>query len=128
MARTDQSSNESRPGRLAATLAAGGIVAALGAASCCVIPFGLFALGISGAWIGNLTALEPYQPVFIVAAAALIGTGIFLVYRKPRVEQACAYGRCNTQRSAPLVKVALWAAVMLFVIAIAFPRIAASLL
>jgi len=42
-------------------LAAGGILAALGAASCCVVPFPLFMLGVSGAWIANLTALEPKQ-------------------------------------------------------------------
>jgi MerT mercuric transport protein len=40
-------------------LAVGGILGALGAASCCVIPFALFLAGVSGAWIGNLTALEP---------------------------------------------------------------------
>ena len=48
----------------AALLSVGGILAALGAASCCVIPFALFLAGVSGAWIGNLTALEPYQPIF----------------------------------------------------------------
>src|SRR5258708_24664719 len=53
-------------------LAAGGILAALGAASCCVIPFALFMLGVSGAWIGNLTALEPYQPIFAIIAAGCL--------------------------------------------------------
>ncbi|WP_419523761.1 mercuric transporter MerT family protein [Lentibacter algarum] len=24
----------------------------------------LFSLGVSGAWIGNLVALEPYKPIF----------------------------------------------------------------
>jgi hypothetical protein len=33
---------------------------------------GLIALGFSGAWIGNLTVLEPYRPIFIgVALVAL---------------------------------------------------------
>ena len=65
-------------------LATGGIVAALGAASCCVVPFALFTLGVSGAWIGNLTALEPYQPIFAAVAAGLIGYGFYMVYRKQR--------------------------------------------
>ena len=30
--------------------------------SCCVVPLALFALGVSGAWIANLTQLAPYQP------------------------------------------------------------------
>lgn len=38
-------------------VAAGGILGALAASSCCIIPLVLFSLGISGAWIGNLTAL-----------------------------------------------------------------------
>ena len=57
----------------AALLSVGGIVAALGAATCCVLPFALFFAGISGAWIGNLTAFEPYQPVFITIALACLG-------------------------------------------------------
>ena len=65
--------------------AAGGILAALGAASCCVVPFALFTLGVSGAWIGNLTALEPYQPVFAAIAVACLGYGFYLVYRRPKV-------------------------------------------
>src|SRR6266700_1364351 len=65
--------------------AASGILAALGAASCCVVPFALFILGVSGAWIGNLTGLEPYQPIFAAIAFANIGYGFYLVYRRPRV-------------------------------------------
>ena len=82
-------------------LAAGGILAALGAASCCVIPFALFMFGVSGAWIGNLTALEPYQPFFAIVAIACLGCGFYLVYRKPTV--VCAEGAyCATRvRTAP---------------------------
>src|SRR5882672_9044030 len=71
-------------------LAAGGILAALATASCCVVPFALFLLGISGAWISNLTALEPYQPIFTAIAFGFLGCGFYLVYRKPSV--ACAEG------------------------------------
>jgi hypothetical protein len=71
-------------------LAAGGILAALGAASCCVMPFALFTLGVSGAWIGTLTALEPYQPVFAAVASACLVYGFYLVYRKTKT--ACAGG------------------------------------
>jgi mercuric ion transport protein len=34
-----------------------GVLAAIGASICCVGPLALLGLGISGAWIGNLTAL-----------------------------------------------------------------------
>ena len=48
-------------------LMTGGLAAIL-ASTCCLGPLVLVALGFSGAWIGNLTALEPYRPIFIGAA------------------------------------------------------------
>ena len=41
----------------------GGLAAIL-ASTCCLGPLVLVALGVSGAWIGNLTRLEPYRRVF----------------------------------------------------------------
>ena len=108
-------------------LAAGGILAALGAASCCVVPFALFMLGVSGAWIGNLTALEPYQPVFAVIAAACLGYGFYLVYRQPKT--ACADGSyCASPSSNRIAKIGLWTATVLVIIAVGFPRLAALFL
>jgi mercuric ion transport protein len=114
---------------LTAALAAGGVLAALGAASCCVLPFALFALGVSGAWIGNLTALEPYQPIFAGLGATLIGYGFYLVYRKPQRSSACADGAyCVQPRSARIAKAGLWLAVVLFAVAVGFPRFASLFL
>lgn len=103
-------------------LAVGGILAALGAASCCVVPFVLFMLGIGGAWIGNLRALEPYQPLFAATALAAVGYGFYLVYRKQKV--VCEDGYCASPRSKTLIKTGLWVALVLVVVAIAFPRVA----
>jgi mercuric ion transport protein len=104
-------------------VAAGGVLAALGAASCCVMPFALFMLGVSGAWIGNLTALEPYQPMFVAIAAACLGYGFYLVYRKPKA--ACAEGSyCASPSSSRLAKIGLWVATVIVIIAVGFPRIA----
>lgn len=104
-------------------LAAGGMLAALGAASCCVIPFALFMLGVSGAWIGNLTALEPYQPIFAIIAAGSLGYGYYLVYRSPTV--ACAEGSyCAKLGSNRAAKVGLWTATVPVVVALGFPKIA----
>jgi mercuric ion transport protein len=58
-------------------LAAGGLAANV-ASACCLGSLVLVALGFSGAWIGNLTALEPYRPVFI--SGALVA--LFLAYRR----------------------------------------------
>ena len=45
-----------------------GALAAIGASVCCVGPLVLLALGIGGAWIANLTALEPLRPWFAYSA------------------------------------------------------------
>ena len=108
-------------------VAAGGILGAIAATSCCIVPLVLFTLGIGGAWIGDLTALAPYQPIFIAATLIFLGTGYYLVYR--RRGAACADGKCRA-RLLPRrgVKLALWAATALVASAIAFPYMARALL
>src|ERR1700674_5335435 len=71
-------------------MAAGGILGALAASSCCILPLVLFSLGVSGAWIGNFTQLAPYQPCFIAATIGFLGYGYWLVYRFSKL--ACANG------------------------------------
>jgi mercuric ion transport protein len=96
----------------------GGVLAALAASSCCVLPFALFTLGISGAWIGNLTALAPYQPYFVALALALLSSGLVLVYRKPAA--ACAEGSyCARPASDRVAKAGLWTSAAL--VALAWP-------
>src|SRR5215469_11417684 len=118
---------ERAEGRRMGLVAAGGILGALAATSCCIIPLVLFALGIGGAWIGNLTALAPYQPIFIAATLIFLGTGYYLVYR--RRDAACADGKpCARPLPRRGVKLALWAATTLVASAIAFPYLARALL
>lgn len=107
-------------------LAAGGIIAALGASTCCVLPLVLFTLGVSGAWIGNLTALAPYQPFFVAAAVGFIGLGFLRVYRRPKV--ACADGYCARPASSRVARIAVFTAAALVCVAVAFPYIARFLL
>jgi len=103
-------------------IAAGGILGALGASACCVVPLVLFSLGISGAWIGNLTAMTPYKPIFIAATIGFLAYGYYLVYRKPKV--ACAEGSaCAKPLPNHLVKGALWFATLLVLTAFAWPLI-----
>lgn len=59
----------------------GGVIAAIGAGLCCAGPFVLLLLGVSGSWIGNLTLLEPYRPIFILTVLALFGFAGWKVYR-----------------------------------------------
>lgn len=79
----------------------GGIAAAIGAGLCCVGPFLLLSLGIGGAWIGNLTLLEPYRPLFIAVVLALFGWAGWRVYRPVEACEpgtACAIPQVRKRR------------------------------
>ncbi len=96
-------------------LAAGGVLGALAASSCCIVPLALFGLGVSGAWIGNLTRLAPYQPYFIAATAACLGGGYWLLYRSRKV--ACADGEvCARPVPNRVVKIGLILATVLVIV------------
>jgi len=102
-------------------LAAGGLAAIL-ASTCCLGPLILIALGFSGAWIGNLTVLEPYRPIFI--GAALVA--LFFAWRRIfRSAQACKTGEvCTIPQVKSTYKVLFWLVAALVVVALTFPYIA----
>jgi mercuric ion transport protein len=116
------------PGATAMRLTAlGGILGAIAASSCCIAPLVLFSLGVSGAWIGNLTALAPYQPYFIAATLACLGYGYWLVYRRNKI--ACVEGAaCARPLPNHIVKAGLVLATILVAGAIAFDLFAPLLL
>lgn len=62
----------------------GASLAAIAASVCCVVPLLLVGLGISGAWVTNLKAFEPYRPLFIVSTLVLLGFAFYRVYRRPQ--------------------------------------------
>ena len=101
----------------------GGLLAAIAASSCCVLPLGLFALGISGAWISTLTALAPYQPYFAVVTLTCLVAGFAMVYRRPKA--ACLPGSsCARPASDRFAKLSLWTATVIITAALAFPYVA----
>ena len=102
-------------------LFAGGLAAIL-ASTCCLGPLVLLMLGISGAWIANLTALEPYRPIFIgVAAVAL-----FVSYRQIfRPAPACQPGEvCAVPQVRATYKALFGLVVVLLLIAVSYPFLA----
>ena len=107
--------------------AAGGLLGAIATSSCCVVPLGLFSLGVSGVWIGNLAALAPYQPIFVAVTLGFLGYGYYLVYRKPKAAHA-ENQACARQSPRRTVKIALWVATVLVAAAMAFPYYAPLLL
>jgi mercuric ion transport protein len=96
-------------------LATGGFLAAVGASSCCVLPLGLALAGVSGAWIGGLTALSPYQPIFLGVGALSVGSGFWRAYRPNR--PACDGSQCATAGSRRWTRAGLWIAAALLLTA-----------
>jgi mercuric ion transport protein len=114
-------------GRRQTLMAAGGLLGALAASSCCILPLILFGLGISGTWIGNFTQLAPYQPCFIAATLGFLGGGYWLVYRSSKL--ACAEGgACARPLPNRLVKAGLILATILVGAALGFDFLAPLLL
>jgi len=96
-------------------LATGGMLAAIGASSCCILPLALAVAGISGAWIGTLTALSPYQPIFLGLGALAVGAGLWRAYGRKR--QDCDGPQCGTPQTRRWTKTGLWLAAGLLLIA-----------
>lgn len=82
----------------------------------------LITLGVSGAWISNLTLLEPYRPIFIGAAVM----ALFFAYRRIwRPATSCEPGQvCALPQINRRYKALFWVVVALVIIALGFPLIA----
>ena len=99
-------------------LCASALAAILGSL-CCVTPLVLLTLGISGAWISQLTALEPYRPIFIGVTAVFIGLAFRQLYIVP---VRCSPGEvCANPRLQRRQRQIFWAVVAGLAALIAFP-------
>ena len=102
-------------------LLVGGLAAIL-ASTCCLGPLVLLALGLSGAWIGNLTLLEPYRPFFIAGAVVAL---FFAGWRIFRPVQVCQTGEvCAVPRTHRICKLVFGIVSALVLVALIFPYVA----
>jgi mercuric ion transport protein len=96
-------------------------LAAILASTCCLGPLALISLGFSGAWIANLTALEPYRPVFVGVTLVALLMAWRGIWRPPT---ACAPGEVCASPQVKRGYKALYSMVVLLVaIALAFPYV-----
>lgn len=99
-----------------------GVLAAIGASVCCVGPLVLLALGVGGAWIGNLIALEPYRPVFIGLTLLFLGAAFRKLYLAPQV---CTPGTpCADPRTIKRQRWVFWVVTVLMLDLLAVPMAA----
>lgn len=97
------------------------VLTAIGASVCCVGPLVLLALGIGGAWVGNLTAFEPYRPFFIGLTLIFLGLAFRKLYLVPQV---CTPGSCADSSTIKRQRLIFWVVAVLMLGLLAVPLLA----
>ncbi len=103
----------------AGTSLVAGALAALGATACCLGPLLLVSLGVGGVWIGGLSALEPFRPIFMGVAVLFFSMAFYRLYVVPRrcaPGEACAVPAVNAGQ-----KIAFWILLIFAVAMLLFP-------
>ena len=100
------------------------IIAAVAASVCCVGPLVLIGLGIGGAWVSNLTALEPFRPYFMGITFLFLGYAFYRIYKKQKPEECEPGGYCANPKSDRINKISLWTVTVFILVLFAFPYIA----
>jgi mercuric ion transport protein len=102
-------------------LAVGGLAAVL-ASACCLGPLVLVSIGLSGAWIGQLTRLEPLRPWFLLVSVIALAFAYHRIWRPATV---CRPGEvCALPATRSAYKVLFWIVVALVVVGFGFPYVA----
>jgi mercuric ion transport protein len=99
-----------------------GALAALGASVCCVGPLVLLTLGLGGTWVGSLTAMESYRPLFIALTLLSLGLAFRTLYLIP---QTCEPGKpCADGETLSRQRVIFWVVAIPLLGLLAFPWVA----
>ena len=96
-----------------------GAAAALGASACCAGPLLLVVLGVGGAWGPRLTALRPFQPLFVAVSIVFFAVAFRRLYVR---SETCAAGEaCAVPSVRHRQRVIFWVAVPTALALISFP-------
>jgi mercuric ion transport protein len=102
----------------------GGALAGIGASLCCLGPLILVSLGVGGAWIANLTLLEPYRWIFVGIALGFMGYAWKRIYRVPLAAQCEPGSACALPQTDRVYRVLFWVVAALVLAGVAFPYFA----
>ena len=110
--------------RVSKATLAGGLIAAIIASACCLGPLVLVMAGVSGAWISNLTLLEPYRPVSIGVALVFMGLAWRRIYRAPAAAECEPGSLCALPQTNRVYRATFWLVSALVLLALGFPYFA----
>lgn len=99
------------------------ITAAIGASICCLGPLILVGLGVSGAWIGNLSAFEKYRPLFMLITSGFLAFTFYKVYFKPEKDCSETDSSCTNPKADKINKIVLWSVTVVVVGMLISPNI-----
>lgn len=94
-------------------------LAAIGASICCVVPLVLVLLGLSGAWVAHLTALDPYRPWFTAATLLSLAAAYWSLYGP--ASRCRTDGACMDERILARRRRLLWIAAVVIALLLLFP-------
>lgn len=106
---------------------AGGALAGLGASLCCLGPLALISAGVSGAWISNLTLLEPYRWILAALALGFMGYAWKRIYR-PSAAQCEPGAACALPQVSRAHRALFWVVAALVLAGLSFPYLVALFL
>lgn len=104
----------------------GALLGCVASSLCCVVPFVFTLLGVSGAWLSSLTALEPYRPLFVGLTLAFLGMGFWRLYRPASMcppGEACAVPSVRRRQ-----RIIFWLMAIPMLALLVFPWVAPLLL
>jgi mercuric ion transport protein len=95
------------------------IAAGLGASACCIGPLLLLSLGLGGAWVGNLTAMEPYSGYFTAVALVILVVVFHKLYIAPK---KCEEGTvCANPKVLKNQRIIFWIVSIILTAMMSFP-------
>lgn len=107
------------------TSIAAGFASAIGASTCCVVPLALVSVGLGGAWVSQLRALERFAPFFIGLALVAFGYAFYRLYLKPA--PCIPAAQCAVPATRRRQRIAFWVTLVSAKALIFFPVLYASL-
>lgn len=126
MSETERQAGD-HPDRSGWAATSAGVLGALAMTSCCILPLVLVSLGVTGVFIGQLTALYAYKWVTLSLATLALGYGFWKAYR-PVPANSCGTGACARPVDRGVMRALLWSALSVVLLALAFPYVAPRIL